>query len=137
ISDLFIHIWEKRNQLSEISSPKNYFYQAVKNRSLNKLAKQKRQKALDTGQWLTPMNSVYFNPEKTMISGEIIKNITRAINELPPRCRIIFKLIKEDGLKYAEVADLLEISVKTVESQMAIALRRLALCMQLKIPAQT
>ena len=137
VSDIFIEIWKKRNQLHEISSPRNYFYQAVKNKSLNRLAKQKRQTALDTGQWLTPMNSVYFNPEKTMISGEIIKNINCAINKLPPRCRIIFKLIKEDGLKYAEVAGLLEISIKTVESQMAIALKRIALCMHLDIPVRS
>ena len=46
-------------------------------------------------------------------------------NELPPKCKIIFKLVKEEGLKYAEVAKLLDISVKTVEAQMAIALRRI------------
>ena len=48
-----------------------------------------------------------------------------AVNDLPPKCRAIFKLTKEEGLKYAEVAQLLNISVKTVEAQMAIALRRI------------
>jgi RNA polymerase sigma factor (sigma-70 family) len=47
------------------------------------------------------------------------------VNELPPRCRAIFKLVKEESLKYSEVAKLLDISVKTVEAQMAIALRRI------------
>jgi RNA polymerase sigma-70 factor (ECF subfamily) len=47
---------------------------------------------------------------------------------------LIFKLVKEDGLRYREVAELLQISVKTVEAQMAIALRRLSQCMQLAIP---
>ncbi len=51
----------------------------------------------------------------------------------PPRCRIIFKLVKEDGLKYREVAELLQLSVKTVEAQMAIALRRIGKGMHLDI----
>jgi len=51
---------------------------------------------------------------------------------MPPKCKIIFKLIKEDGLKYQEVAELLDLSVKTVESQMAIALRRIRQCLEFK-----
>lgn len=49
----------------------------------------------------------------------------QAVNQLPPKCKTIFKLVKERGLKYAEVALLLDISVKTVEAQMSIALRRI------------
>jgi RNA polymerase sigma-70 factor (ECF subfamily) len=51
--------------------------------------------------------------------------VQKAINDLPPRCQLIFKLIKEDGLKYREVAELLQVSIKTVENQMAIALRKI------------
>ena len=62
-----------------------------------------------------------------------MRQIRQAVNSLPPRCRIIFKLVKEDGLKYKEVAELLQLSVKTIEAQMAIALRRLGKCMHLEI----
>jgi RNA polymerase sigma factor (sigma-70 family) len=48
-----------------------------------------------------------------------------AVNMLPPKCKVIFRLIKVDGFKYAETAELLEISIKTVEAQMAIAMKRL------------
>ncbi|WP_394803734.1 sigma-70 family RNA polymerase sigma factor [Niabella hibiscisoli] len=61
-----------------------------------------------------------------LINKETLSEINAAINELPDRCRLIFKLIKEDGLKYAEVAQLLEISIKTVENQMSIAVKKLA-----------
>ncbi|MBL0358363.1 MAG: hypothetical protein IPP72_16505 [Chitinophagaceae bacterium] len=52
---------------------------------------------------------------------------------MPPN----FKLVKEDGLKYKEVAELLQLSVKTIEAQMAIALRRVGSCMQLEIKPVT
>jgi RNA polymerase sigma-70 factor (ECF subfamily) len=76
-------------------------------------------------EWNTSLKSVFFNPEELLLSAEVVKEIMSAINELPPKCKIIFKLVKEEGLKYAEVAGLLELSVKTVEAQMAIALRRI------------
>lgn len=135
VSDVFITVWEKRERLASIDSPLLYLYSAVKNRSLNLIAKQKRQDAQDISQWLIPMNSVYFDPEQLMISQETILRIRKSINDLPARCRLIFILVKEDGLKYREVSDLLNISVKTVEAQMAIALRRVAQCMHLSFPA--
>lgn len=133
VSDVFITIWEKRNQLTDITSPLAYCYTAVKNRSLNILKQQKRQKELDNAEWLVPQNSVYFNPENLMMTEEIIQQIRLTIQNLPSRCRLIFKLTKDDGLKYREVAELLNISVKTVEAQMAIAMRRLAKCMPLNL----
>lgn len=136
VSDVFITIWEKRNQLTDITSPLAYCYTAVKNRSLNILKQQKRQKELDNSEWLVPQNSVYFNPENLMMTEEIIQQIRLAIQNLPSRCRLIFKLTKDDGLKYREVAELLNISVKTVEAQMAIAMRRLAKCMPLNLTNQ-
>jgi RNA polymerase sigma factor (sigma-70 family) len=79
------------------------------------------------------MNSIYFDPEQLMITEEMVRQIKKAVNELPPRCRLIFKLIKEDGLKYREAAGLLNLSVKTVEAQMAIALRSIARCLHFDI----
>ena len=58
------------------------------------------------------------------------KRLHYAINELPPKCRLIFKLVKEDGLKYREVAELLNLSVKTIENQMTIALRKIGQSVQ-------
>ncbi|MEO5947602.1 MAG: sigma-70 family RNA polymerase sigma factor, partial [Chitinophagaceae bacterium] len=77
------------------------------------------------------------DPEQLMMTNEMLGQVKKAINELPPRCRLIFKLIKEDGLKYREVAELLQLSVKTVEAQMAIALRRLGKCMHIELKSAT
>ena len=133
VSDLFIKVWEKRDQLTTIESPVFYFYTTAKNLAYNRLNKQKRQQNPPPEEWLVQLNSVYFDPEQLMMTEEMMRQIRQAINNLPPRCRVIFKLVKEDGLRYKEVAELLQLSVKTVEAQMAIALRRLGKCMHLEI----
>ena len=133
VSDVFIRIWEKREQLPIIESPLLYFYTTTKNLALNRLTKQKRLQNQSPEEWLVQLNSIYFDPEQLMMTEEMVRQIRQAVNNLPPRCRLIFKLVKEDGLKYREVAELLQLSIKTIEAQMAIALRRLGKCMQLEI----
>ncbi|MBL0199818.1 MAG: RNA polymerase sigma-70 factor [Chitinophagaceae bacterium] len=125
VSDFFIIIWQRRAQLQAIENPRMYFYTGVKNAALNKLKSIKRSRQTSGIEWETSLKSVFFNPEELMLSAEIVKEVMKAVNELPPKCKIIFKLVKEEGLKYAEAANLLDISVKTVEAQMAIALRRI------------
>lgn len=133
VSDLFIKVWEKRDQLTTIESPLLYFYTTARNMAYNRISKLKRQQLPAPEEWLIQLNSIYFDPEQLMLTDEMMRRIRDAINNLPPRCRIIFKLVKEDGLRYREVAELLQLSVKTIEAQMAIALRRLGKCMELEI----
>lgn len=129
VSDIFIGIWQKKDKLTAIEAPLFYFYTTAKNLAITRLNKQKKQVSLNAEDWLLQLNSVYFDPEQLMMTEEMMRQIRNAVNELPPRCRLVFKLIKEDGLKYKETAELLQLSVKTVEAQMAIALRRIAKCM--------
>lgn len=133
VSDVFIRIWQKRDQLGQINTPLLYFYTTTKNLALNQLKKQKKQVNLSPEEWLVQVNSLYFDPEQLMLTEEMLRQVKKAVNELPPRCRLIFKLIKEDGLRYKEVAELLQLSVKTVEAQMAIALRRIGKCMHFEL----
>lgn len=133
VSDVFIGIWQKREQLGKINSPLLYFYTSTKNLALNRLAKQKKQVNLSPDEWLVQVNSVYFDPVQLMLTEEMLRQVKKAVNELPPRCRLIFKLVKEDGLRYKEVAELLQLSVKTIEAQMAIALRRIGKCMHFEL----
>jgi len=125
VSDFFITIWQRRNTLPLLENPRLYFFVGVKNASLNKLTANGRQKLPADVEWETNLNSVFFNPEELLLSAEVVNKIMTAVNELPARCKTIFKLVKEEGLRYSEVAKLLDISIKTVEAQMAIALRRI------------
>lgn len=133
VSDVFIRIWEKRDQLPAINTPRLYFYTSTRNLAFTRISRLKKQQSLSADEWLVQMNSIYFDPEQLMMTEEMMRQIRQAIGDLPPRCRLIFKLVKEDGLKYREVAELLHLSVKTIEAQMAIALRRIGKCMHLEI----
>ena len=125
VSDFLVTIWQKKEQLAELENPKLYFFVSIKNLSINKLGISKRHHAVFNEEYLVHFKSPFFNPGELFLSAEAVNKILGAINELPPKCKLIFRLIKEDGLKYSEVASLLTISIKTVEAQMAIALKRI------------
>jgi len=133
IQDVFLLIWEKRNQLTTIELPRLYFYTTTRNLALTRINQRKKHIRTAPEDWLVNLNSIYFEPEKLFISEETLRKISGAINGLPPRCRLIFKLVKEDGLHYREVAELLDLSIKTIEAQMAIAFRRIGKYMHLEI----
>ncbi|THU36942.1 RNA polymerase sigma-70 factor [Niastella caeni] len=124
VSDVFIKVWKKRAGLNRIHNLKLYLFISTKNGALNYLRSQKKV-FLQHEQYLVQLQSIYFNPEKLMLTAEMMSRVQKAINDLPPRCQLIFKLIKEDGLKYREVAELLQVSIKTVENQMAIAIKKI------------
>lgn len=125
VSDVFMNIWEKRSRLEHISNLKIYLYTAIRNTSLNYLQRNNRLVLTDLSEIPIELGAIPINPERLMITAEMKKMIQEAVNQLPARCKLIFKLVKEDELKYREVAELLQISIKTVEAQMTIALRRI------------
>jgi len=132
VSDVFIKVWKKRAGLNRILNLKLYLFISTKNGALNYLRTQKKI-FLQPEQYLVQLQSIYFNPEKLMLTAEMMNRVQKAINDLPPRCQLIFKLVKEDGLKYREVADLLHVSLKTVENQMTIAIRKIGLAIHFDI----
>lgn len=125
VSDVFIKIWEIRARLAEIENLKVYIYTITKNFSINYIHKNYKNIPLSIDEMeIDPQVSV--NPEELFISAEILNRIRESILQLPPQCRIIFQLVKEDGLKYKEVASILHISPLTVRNQLAIAVRKIA-----------
>jgi len=125
LSDIFIKIWERRKDLDKIDNLKVYLYVATRNTALNYSAKQKRNNESAIDESIGEIKSLYLDPEQLMITAEMMIRIQSAINALPPKCKLVFKLVKEDGLKYREVAEIMNISLKTVENQLAIALRKI------------
>lgn len=125
VSDVFIKIWNDRARLNEIDDLQLYIYVAVKNNSLRKLKQVNKKSTLSIDAMNIEMDSLYQNPEEKILSNESLKDIDSAINSLPHRAKLIFKLAKEDRMKYKEIASLLNISVKTVDHQLAIALKKI------------
>jgi RNA polymerase sigma-70 factor (family 1) len=134
VSDVFVKIWEKRHQLDKVENLSYYLFTAVKNKCLNQLNNQKNKVGLEINDTVFEFKSLYHDPEQKMISAEMINQIHKAIQELPPRCRLIFKLIKEEGLKYKEAAELMQLSVKTIENQMSLAFKKIGTAINLKHP---
>lgn len=133
VSDVMMKIWEKRKDLQSISNLRVYLYVSTKNSSLNFLAKQKKVEMVSIEHLNLDFVSNALNPEQLMITAEMMRRINYAISQLPPRCKLVFKLVKEDGLPYKEVADILDISIKTIDNQLAIALRKISEAINLQL----
>lgn len=125
VSDVFIRIWQKRAQLQHVENLRLYLYVSTKNYALNYLQKIRRNKVFNLDELSVEITSIHANPEQLLITKEMHDRVSLAVNQLPLRCKMIFKLVKEDGLKYREVAELLGISVKTVEAQITLAVKKL------------
>jgi RNA polymerase sigma-70 factor (family 1) len=126
VSDVFLRIWEKRRDLDRIANLKVYLYIATRNTALNYLEKQKKVSTNPLDGLTAVLRSLYFDPEQMMITSEMMARIEQAIDNLPQKCKMIFKLVREDGMKYREAAEILGISAKTVENQLAIALQKIS-----------
>jgi len=126
VSAVFIGLWEKREKLVKINRIEAYLFKSTKNKAYNYIRDNKRSiqfERIDSKcDYLVPQ---FENPETEMFSQEFRDKIIEIIEELPPKCKMIFTLIREDGMKYKEVAELLDISIKTVEVQMGRALSKI------------
>ncbi len=125
VSDVFIKVWQKRDTLDSIDNLKVYLYVATKNMSLNYLGKTKTLSFADISALSAELISTYADPEQLLITSDMMGLINHAIDQLPSRCRLIFKLVKEDKMKCREVAEVLQLSPKTVENQVAIAVKKI------------
>ncbi len=126
VSDLFIKIWEKRKTLEEIQNLRVYCFVAARHLSINQLEKQKRQHHVSIDDYKNNLYHTAPDPEECMISAEMLRLIHQVVEELPPRCKLSFKLVKEYGFKYREAAEILQVSEKTIENQLSIALKKIS-----------
>ena len=135
VEDVFLKLWENRKMLPAIKNLHYYLLVAAKHKALDYLEKMKRQAVISLDDVDVAFGEITINPENSMISAETIRIIQTIIETLPPRCKLIFRLVKEDGLKYREVAELLNISIKTVETQMSLALTKIGTALQSRLPS--
>lgn len=126
VSDVFIKIWQMRGRLSEIENLRVYLYTIAKNFSINYLQRSQKNPPLHLDAMDIETQVAFGNPEDLYISEELRQRIQLLIRQLPPQCRLIFQLVKEEGLAYKEAADILQVSPLTVRNQLTIAVRRIA-----------
>jgi RNA polymerase sigma-70 factor (family 1) len=127
VSEVFYKLWANRAKLQKVENIENYLFTMTKNQCLYVLRSNKKivfdDHMMDDNQQI-----VIENPESNLISEEFIKFYNNKVQELPPKCKLVYLMAKDDGLKYKEIAELLNISVKTVENQMTKAIAHIRKC---------
>lgn len=125
VQDVFMGIWRNRAKLDLNEGLKSYLFTATKNKALNHLKKRKEEtvelETVSYGLAAAPSS----DSEAQLHAEEMKAIIFDEVNKLPDRCRQIFLLSREEGLSYKEIAERLDVSTKTVENQIGIALKRL------------
>jgi RNA polymerase sigma-70 factor (ECF subfamily) len=126
VEDVFIKLWNQRTTITQINHLRVYLYTATKNTALNYLSRKARESIVEPFDNIDiSLQETGVSPEEIMITAETYQKIRQAVEGLPPRCKMIFKLIREDGLRYKEVSEILNISINTIDAQMAIAIQRI------------
>jgi len=126
VSDAFAFLWEKRETISFTVSVRAYLFRMVQNRSLNYLKRRRIEN--EYVEYLIRNNLLEqaAEPESSLLlEKELERQVEQAVESLPPRCREVFKLSRFEYLKNKEIAQRLNLSPKTVERQMTIALEKL------------
>ena len=125
-SDIMLKIWDLGPALININDLKVYLFASVKNASLNYLAKYYKLKTVDIETIHLELQHVK-TPEEDLLSSEFQRIMAQSIKSLPAKTQLVYRLIKEEGFSYKQVADIVEISVNTVEGHMSTALKKLSM----------
>ncbi|MDD2798836.1 MAG: RNA polymerase sigma-70 factor [Bacteroidales bacterium] len=130
VSDIFMMIWESGTKLQKIDNIDSYLFISTRNRAFYYLSQKAGAHNISVDE--IPFEALFHNdnPEEIAVNDEFRHEIDEAINQLPNRCKQIFLMAREEGLKYKEIARLLSISEKTVNAQMVTAIRKLALALR-------
>ncbi len=127
VLDVFLKLWNQRDKLPGIQSIEDYCFVLTKNASLNYIEKERHHPSSDSD--VLPefheFTEQAASPEEKLISEELFALYVKALDRLPERCREIFIRVKEEKQSYAQVAEELGISTKTVDAQLQKALSRL------------
>jgi RNA polymerase sigma-70 factor, ECF subfamily len=125
VSDVFLTIWIKKENIEIRTNLKTYLYAAVRNQSMNYVKHHTFSfEELETGDTQDAISE--FHPHAQMIYEELKDDIDALLRQLPEKRQIIFRMNRIDGLSYKEIAEILSISIHTVQNQMVAAVKFLS-----------
>ncbi|PYF72805.1 RNA polymerase sigma-70 factor [Pedobacter nutrimenti] len=130
VSEIFVKCWNNRKSLEHITYPETYLFVAVKNQSLKYNKKYSSLQVVEIEDATDQRLVDVADPSAILERKELHHRLDQAIETLPMQARMVFRLIKENGLKYKEVADILGISPRTVQTQLFRAIDKLRLVLQ-------
>jgi RNA polymerase sigma-70 factor, ECF subfamily len=121
--DVFVYIWENRETITIKTSIRSYLYSAGRYKAINQIRNLKRHEQIEESFAVKEFSE---NTTERMVELKDLDRIVNdAIKSLPARCQQIFRLSRDQDLSYKEIAQMLDLSVNTVENQMSIALKKL------------
>jgi RNA polymerase sigma-70 factor, ECF subfamily len=129
VSEVFVKIWKNRKRIVISSSGKSYLFTSVRNMAFDYMRKEKKSIWTDLSE-AKGHHSELCNPHQLSELEELQLRIEHAVKKLPKKCRLIFQLSRDEGMKYNEIAGTLKLSPKTVETQMGRALKSLRLSLK-------
>ncbi len=130
VSDVFIKLWKNRANAHKIENINSYLFVATKRQSLNYIRDNKKRLHVPLEEKETYTFVEVISPEKVLLTKEFEEVLNTAIQGLPSKCRLVYSLVKDDGMKYQQVADTLNISIKTVEMHVGKALKRIKIAFE-------
>ena len=123
VQDVFLRLWLKRKEIMITTSLQNYLFRSVKNHCINYIDHEKIKSGYQ--KMVIDHESDRSEYSEFFLEFGLRQKIEEAIAALPEKRQEIFRMAREEGLKYREIADKLNLSVKTVETQMTLSLRQL------------
>ncbi|WP_162910829.1 RNA polymerase sigma-70 factor [Hymenobacter oligotrophus] len=120
LQDVFMRIWNNRESLVISSTYKAYLYRAAMNAALRHVEQQKRQVSWDDANLAETGRDT---TAEHLEGQEAEQLVATALEALPPQCRAVFLMSRQEGMSYQQIAEALEVAPKTVENQMGKALR--------------
>ncbi|MDJ1501368.1 RNA polymerase sigma-70 factor [Xanthocytophaga agilis] len=129
VQEVFLKLWNNREELEWGEQLRSYLYKSTTHVSLNHL--ERLQKKHTIHQHIQQSNNFVSNDTTdSVLFNELHEKVQQAIANLPPKCKVIYLLSRQEGLKYQQIAEQLDLSVKTVENQMGIALEKLRISLK-------
>ena len=135
VQDVFFRLWQRREDLQLSHSLVTYLAVAVKYRVINAMDKLYRLRNRWESSYADLAKYEVFSAEDYLLEKELKEQIAGSINKLPEKCRIVFKLSREQGLTYKQIAADLDISEKTVEAHISKAMKDIRGNLAVTIPA--
>lgn len=121
VQDIFIGIWKNRNNLEIKVSLEKYLFSSVRYQVFNQFRKNQKNLRAELFENLD-QRCTYENPESEVLYKELVQKVDSIVEELPEKCRLVYKMSREEQLSHKEISSRLNISPKTVENHITKAL---------------
>ncbi|MGL5562973.1 MAG: RNA polymerase sigma factor [Tannerellaceae bacterium] len=125
VSEVFVSLWNNRKKLVLVKNFNSYIYAMARNETYAHLRLQNKIQNVSLDDMPVSLSICEESAEGRIIEKEMIDVYNKAVAQLPERCKLVFLMVREEKLKYKEIAEVLQITTGTIEQQMNQAIKRI------------